>query len=88
MNDKSAMKEELRTYIVSAFLPGDSPESLMDDTPLRTSGVMDSMGLLRLVGFVESQYGIELKAHDTSIENFDTIDAIADLIERKSTGEN
>jgi acyl carrier protein len=88
MKDKSAMKEELRTYIASAFLPDESPESLKDDTPLRTSGVMDSMGLLRLVGFVESQYGIELKAYDTSIENFDTIDAIADLIERKIAGEN
>jgi acyl carrier protein len=88
MKDKSAMKEELRTYIVSAFLPGESPESLKDDTLLRTSGLMDSMGLLRLVGFVENQYGIELKAHDTSIENFDTIDAIADLIERKIAGEN
>jgi acyl carrier protein len=81
------MKEELRTYILSAFLPGDSPENLKDDTPLRTSGLMDSMGLLRLVGFVESQYGIEIKAHDTSIENFDTIDAITDLIERKIAGE-
>jgi len=87
MKDKSELKEELRTYILSAFLPGDSPENLKDDTPLRTSGLIDSMGLLRLVGFVESQYGIEIKAYDTSIENFDTIDAISDLIERKNTGE-
>jgi acyl carrier protein len=87
MTDESEMKEELRTYIASAFLPGESSGSLKDDTPLRTSGVMDSMGLLRLVGFVESRYDIELKAHDTSIDNFDTIDAIADLIERKIKGE-
>lgn len=87
MNDKSETKEELRAYILSAFLPGDLLETLKDDTPLRTSGVMDSMGMLRLVGFVESRYGIELKAHDASIENFDTIDAIVDLIERKIEGE-
>lgn len=87
MIDKNAMKEELRTYIGTAFLPDEPLGNLKDDTPLRTSGVMDSMGMLRLVGFVESQYGIELKAYETSTENFDTIDAIADLIERKITGE-
>ena len=88
MKDKSAMKEELRTYIMSAFLPGASAGTLKDDMPLRTSGVIDSMGLLRLVGFAESQYGIELQAHETSIENFDTINAIADLIERKILSES
>jgi acyl carrier protein len=88
MKDKSAMKEELRTYIVSAFLPGESLADLKDDTPLRTSGLIDSMGLLRLVGFAENQYGIELQAYETSIENFDTIDAIADLIARKISGES
>lgn len=88
MKDKSAMKEELRTYIVSEFLPGESLENLKDDTPLRTSGVLDSVGLLRLVSFVESQYGIELEAHETSVENFDTLDAISALIERKIAGAN
>ena len=82
------MKEELRTYIESAFLSGESSGNLKDDSPLRTSGVIDSMGLLRLVGFAESQYGIELQAHETSVENFDTIDAIADLIERKIASES
>lgn len=88
MKDKTAMKDELRAYIVSEFLPGESVGNLKDDTPLRTSGVLDSMGLLRLVSFVEGQYGIELEAHETSIENFDTLDAITSLIERKTTGEN
>jgi acyl carrier protein len=87
MKDKNAIKEELRAYIVSEFLPGESLGNLKDDTPLRTSGVLDSMGLLRLVSFVESQYAIELEAHETSIENFDTIDAIANLIETKIAGE-
>ncbi len=88
MKDMCAVKEELRTYIVSEFLPGESLGNLKDDTPLRTSGVLDSMGLLRLVSFVESHYGIELEAHETSIENFDTVNAISALIERKIAGED
>jgi len=46
------------------------------------------MGLLRLVSFVEDKYGIELEAHETGIEDFDTIDAIANLIERKIAGKD
>ena len=88
MEDKSATKEALRAYILSEFLPGESPRNLKDDTPLRTSGVLNSMGLLRLVSFVEDKYGIELEAHETGIEDFDTIDAIANLIERKIAGKD
>jgi len=88
VEDKSATKEALRAYILSEFLPGESPRNLKDDTPLRTSGVLNSMGLLRLVSFVEDKYGIELEAHETGIEDFDTIDAIANLIERKIAGKD
>ncbi|HEY2472125.1 MAG TPA: acyl carrier protein [Terracidiphilus sp.] len=83
MTDKNTMKEELRAYIVAEFLPGESPANVKDDTALRTSGVLDSMGLLKLVSHVEEQYGIELEAHETGIDNFDTIDAISNLIEQK-----
>lgn len=86
MKEMSAIKEELRGYILSEFLPGEAAGNLKDETPLRTSGVLDSMGLLRLVSFIESHHGIELEAHETSVENFDTIDAIAKLIQSKVEG--
>ena len=37
----SDVKETIRTYILSEYLPGESPANLMDDTPLRTSGILD-----------------------------------------------
>jgi acyl-CoA synthetase (AMP-forming)/AMP-acid ligase II len=51
------VKEELRQYILSGFLPGEKPSNLRDDTPLRTSGILDSVATLRLVSFVEEHYG-------------------------------
>jgi acyl carrier protein len=56
---------------------------LRDDTPLRTSGILDSVATLRLVSFVEERYGIEVEAHEASVENFDRIDSIATLIQSK-----
>jgi acyl carrier protein len=56
---------------------------LKDDTPLRTSGILDSVATLRLVNFVIEQYGIEVEAHETDVENFDSIDSIAAFVHSK-----
>ncbi|HMD97590.1 MAG TPA: acyl carrier protein [Terriglobia bacterium] len=77
------MKEELRQYILSEFLPGEKPSNLRDDTPLRTSGILDSVATLRLVTFVEEHYGIEVEAHEAGVENFDTIESISSFIQSK-----
>jgi len=80
------MKEEIRQYILSEFLPGEKPANLHDDTPLRTSGILDSVATLRLVTFVEERFGIQVEAHEASVENFDSINSIAAFIESKKTG--
>jgi acyl carrier protein len=78
-----SIKEEIRQYILSEFLPGEKPSNLRDDTPLRTSGILDSVATLRLVSFVEDRYGIEVEAHEAGVENFDRIDSIASFIRDK-----
>ena len=82
------IKEELRQYIVSEFLPGEKPSNLKDVTPLRTSGILDSMATLRLVSFVEEHFGIEVEAHEASVENFDSIDSIASFVRSKKEAES
>jgi acyl carrier protein len=76
-------KEEIRQFILSEFLPGEKASNLTDDTPLRTSGILDSVATLRLVTYVEEHFGIQLEAHETSVENFDTIDSVVALIQSK-----
>jgi acyl carrier protein len=79
-------KETIRAHILAEYLPGESPANLKDDTPLRTSGILDSMATLALVSFLEQRFGIEIDAHETGIETFDRIDDIAALITRKQAG--
>lgn len=83
-----SVKEEIRQYILSEFLPGEKPSNLRDDTPLRTSGILDSMATLRLVGFVEERFGIEVQAHEASVDNFDRIESIASFIQSKAAGQS
>jgi acyl carrier protein len=76
-------KEELRQYILSEFLPGEKASNLQDDTPLRSSGILDSLATVRLVSFVEEHYGIEVEPHEAGVENFETINLITEFIESK-----
>jgi acyl carrier protein len=77
------VKNAIRQFIIQTYLPGESPDNLKDDTPLRTSGILDSMSTLGLVSFVEESFGVSLEAHETGIEYFDRIEDIAALVQRK-----
>jgi len=80
MND---VKETIRQFILSAHLAGESPDNLKDDTPLQSSGILDSLATLGLISFVEQQFHIELDVYDTSVERFDRIQDIAASVVRK-----
>jgi acyl carrier protein len=77
------VKEQLRTYILSEFLPGEAESNLKDDTLIRSTGIVDSMGMLSLIMFVEERFGVEVDAQEAGLENFDKIESIASLIDRK-----
>jgi acyl carrier protein len=77
------VKDEIRQYILTEFLPGETAANLQDDTPLRTSGVLDSVSTLRLVSFIEERFGLEVEAHEAGVENFDSINSIAEFIKSK-----
>lgn len=77
------VKDIIRNYIVTEYLPGEQPANLRDDMPLRTSGILDSMATLSLVSFLEKTFGISIDAHETGVADFDRIEDIAALVARK-----
>ena len=79
----SDVANTLREFILARYLPGESPANLRDDTPLRSSGVLDSLATLGVISFIEEQYGIEVEAHETDVDNFDRIQDMVAFIERK-----
>jgi acyl carrier protein len=48
------------------------------NTPLFTSGILDSLKVLDLICFVESALGIRIPDHRVTLENFKSIKAISD----------
>lgn len=80
LNETEAMKKVLKEFILDEFLPGEKSDSLENDTPLITGGILDSIATIKLAGFVEDQYGIELPDDALNAEKIDTIDKIVLLI--------
>lgn len=73
----------VKSYVLDAFLPGADPSELTDATPLISSGILDSLATVRLITFLEDQYGIEVAAHEASADNLDTLIQIANLVRAK-----
>ncbi|PYK03623.1 MAG: acyl carrier protein, partial [Verrucomicrobia bacterium] len=49
MTDENAIKAALKTYILNEFLPGEDPAALTDTTALVTTGILDSIAVLKAV---------------------------------------
>jgi len=75
----------IRRFILCTHLPGESPDTLSDHTPLQSSGILDSLAAVGLIAFLEKEFEIELDVYDTAIERFDTIQDIASTVVRKQT---
>lgn len=73
----------IKDYILSEFLPGESPAALTESTPLITGGILDSLATLKLVSYLEEKYKIQIEAHEADVEHLNTIVSIAALVHAK-----
>jgi len=73
----------IRNFILDQFLPGEDPSELSQETPLITGGILDSIGTLKLVTFLEKEFAIELEAHEAGVDHLDTIESIVGLVQSK-----
>jgi acyl carrier protein len=76
--------DAIKEYIVSEFLPDVEVGDLADDYDLIASGVVDSLGLLRLVSWLETTFSIPVDDIEISEQDFVTVTAICQFIERES----
>lgn len=77
------IKSKVKTFILSEYLPGEDPAALSDTTPLMTTGILDSIAVLKLVTFLEEQFGITIEPHEAVVENLNTLSDMAKLVASK-----
>lgn len=81
--DKQQIIATTRTFVLREFLPGEDPDNLTINTPLISSGVLDSISRLKLVTFLENSYSVEFEAHEMGVEYLETLSDIADTVLEK-----
>jgi acyl carrier protein len=60
--------------------------NLRDTDDLLQSGIVDSMGVLDIVGFLDEHFGIAVEDEDLTPDNFHTVERIVAFVNSKSDG--
>ena len=75
----------IEDYIVDRILFGDG-EKLQTGGSLRDNRILDSLGFLDIITFMEQRFGIQVADDEIVPENFDTLGRMSEFVERKIRG--
>lgn len=79
------MEKVIIDYIREQILNNANELDLTPNSDLLGNGLVDSMGMMKLIGFIEIQFELAVPPEDMTIENFITVSAINQyLVKRKS----
>jgi acyl carrier protein len=82
MQNGKPIQNTIRSFVVQKF-PAAKKQALDENVPLLASGIVDSLGMLDLVTFLETTFAIQLSDEELTPENFATIRALATFVEQK-----
>jgi acyl carrier protein len=75
------VREQVRRFIIDTFLYGEG--TVQDDQPLFDSGIIDSLGFVKLLAFLEATCQVSMDMSEVGMESFNTLDEIVKTIEAK-----
>ena len=76
------VKGKLQRFITDDLLMGQGLE-VKDDDDLLLSGLVDSLGVVRLVTFIETEFKTQVPPEDVVLENFQTLNAMAGYLQTR-----
>lgn len=76
------MKDRLRRYIARELMDADEA-SLPDDANLLGDNLIDSIGIMSLLAFIETEFGVRVPPEDVTIEHFASVNTIHAYLERR-----
>ena len=77
------LKNELRRFITDSIMYGHNTNFLADDASFLENGVIDSTGVLELIGYIETRFGITVEDHELVPANLDSINGLLRFVEKK-----
>ena len=78
------IRAEVEKFLLTEVATGIDKKSLAPDEDLLMQGIIDSLGILKLVLFMEKSFGIKVNNEEMIPENFQTLNALAEFVEKKT----
>jgi acyl carrier protein len=78
------IRAEVEKFLLTEVATGIDKKSLAPDEDLLMQGIIDSLGILKLVLFMEKSFGIKINNEEMIPENFQTLNALAEFVEKKT----
>ncbi len=75
-------RQKIKQYLTEASVA--SKDAIQDDTLIFEQGLLDSMGLLFLVQFLQDEFNVVTQDHELDKTNFESVNAIVSYVERKT----
>ncbi len=77
------IKETIKGFIVSDFLKGSELTTLVDDASFLEEGIIDSVGVLELVAFLEKTFNFGVEDEEIVPDNLDSVDKLVAFVQSK-----
>lgn len=77
------MQQKIIKYIEQELASEDIEGGLDATEDLLGSGILDSLGMMKLIAFLEEEFQINVLPEDMTIENFMTVDHVGNYLESK-----
>jgi acyl carrier protein/D-alanine--poly(phosphoribitol) ligase subunit 2 len=76
------MKDVVLEYVIDEYVDEEDEDEVGFDTPLISSGIVDSFSMVSLKVFLEKKYKISLPDGEATPEAFDTVNSICELVKK------
>jgi len=81
-----SIADDIRTYISTELIIGTM--AIDDNQELLMSGLLDSINVMRLVGYLENEFSTSIPPEDVLVENFGSINQIVDYLQVRTNDSN
>ena len=75
------LKAQIKQFIIEEVAPELDLTDIADEEPLVDSGIVDSLGVLRIMAFLDEEFDVDLGHGDIDLDNFKDLKTICAVVE-------
>jgi acyl carrier protein len=82
--DGQQIESAIRDFVATQLIYSNDGFHYADETSLLREGIIDSLGVVELVEFVQTHFAVKIEQRDVRPENFDSVARLAEFVRRKT----